>query len=169
MFDAVSALGSTYDLVYASVGAINWINDIGRWMQVASALLRPGGSLYLRDLHPFFMSLDFDRALGDPLKVRFDYFEMPEPESLETEHTYSGDGRPLKNKLTHEWSHSISEIIGGALSAGLQIDAVYEDDFTDWPAFPDMIEGDNGQFRMPPGTPRIPYYFTLQATKPIGS
>ncbi len=164
VFDAVSALGTTYDLVYASVGAINWINDIGRWMQVASALLRPGGSLYLRDLHPFFMSLDFDRALGDPLKVRFDYFEMPEPESLETEHTYSGDGRPLKNKMTHEWSHSVSEIISGALGAGLQIYAVYEDEFADWQAFPDMIEGDNGQFRMPPGTPRIPYYFTLQAT-----
>jgi SAM-dependent methyltransferase len=164
VYDAVSALGSSYDLVYASVGAINWINDIGRWMQVASALLRPGGSLYLRDLHPFFMTLDFDRALGDPLTVRFDYYEMPEPESLETEHTYSGDGRPLKNKMTHEWSHSISEIISGALGAGLQIHAVYEDEFTDWQAFPDMIEGENGQFRMPTGTPRIPYYFTLQAT-----
>jgi SAM-dependent methyltransferase len=166
VFDAVSALGNTYDLVYASVGAINWINDIGRWMEVAAALVKPGGSLYLRDLHPFFMTLDFERSLGDPLTVRFDYFEMPEPESLETEHSYTGDGRQLINKLTHEWSHSIAEIISGALRAGLRIDAVYEDEFTDWQAFPDMIEGENGQFTMPPGAPRIPFYFTLQATKP---
>jgi SAM-dependent methyltransferase len=166
VFEAVSTLGSTYDLVYATVGVINWINDIGRWMQVAAGLLKPGGSLYLRDLHPFFMTLDFDRVLGDPLKVRFDYFEMPEPESLEVEHSYTGDGRPLMNKITHEWSHSISEIISAALRAGLQIDAVYEDEFVDWQAFPDMIEGENGQFTMPPGTPRIPFYFTLQATKP---
>lgn len=166
VFDAVSALGSTYDLVYASVGVINWINDIERWMAVAAVLVKPGGSLYLRDVHPFFMTLDFDRAVGDPLKVRFDYFEMPEPESLETEHSYTGDGRPLKNKLTHEWSHSISEIIGGALRAGLSIDAFYEDDFAEWQAFPDMIKGEAGQFRMPSGTPRIPFSFTLQATKP---
>jgi SAM-dependent methyltransferase len=167
VFDAVSALGTTYDLVYASVGAINWINDIARWMKVAAALLKPGGSLYLRDAHPFFMTIDFERSAGDPLTVRFDYFEMPEPESLEVEQSYSGDGRSLKNKITHEWSHSVGEIIGGALRAGLRIDAFYEDEFTDWQAFPDMIEGDNGQFRLPPGSPRIPFSFTLQATKPL--
>jgi SAM-dependent methyltransferase len=167
VFDAVSALGATYDLVYASVGAINWINDIGRWMDVAAALLKPGGSLYLRDVHPFFMTLDFDRAASEPLTIRFDYFEMPQPESLETEHTYTGDGRPLTNKMTHEWSHGIGDILGGALNAGLRIDAFHEHDFVDWQAFPDMIESDHGQFRMPAGTPRIPFYFTLKATKPL--
>jgi SAM-dependent methyltransferase len=167
VFDALSTLRDSYDIVYASVGAINWINDIGRWMEVAAGLLKTGGSLYLRDTHPFFMSLDFERELGDPLKVRFDYFETQEPESLETTSSYTGDGRELTNKITHEWSHSISEIVGGALRAGLRIDAVHEDEFADWQAFPDMIEGEDGQFRMPPGTPRIPFYFILQATKTV--
>ncbi len=129
--------------------------------------MTPGGSLYLRDSHPFFMTIDFERSVGDPLTVRFDYFETLEPESLESEHSYSGDGRILRNKITHEWSHGVAEILGGALGAGLTIDGFFEDEFTDWQAFPDMIEGDNGQFRLPSGSPRIPFYFTLQATKPV--
>jgi hypothetical protein len=42
---------------------------------------------------------------------------------------------------------------------------VYEDDFADWQAFPNMIEGERGEFRLPAGSPRIPFYITLQATK----
>jgi SAM-dependent methyltransferase len=166
VFDAVQSLDTTFDLVYASVGAINWINDIGRWMQVAASLLKPGGSLYLRDVHPFYMAIDFERASGDPLRIRFDYFEMPEPESIDWDTTYTGDGRRLTNTMNHEWSHGIGDILGAALRAGLTIDAFYEDDFADWQAFPDMVEGANGQFRLPAAMPRIPFSFTLQAHRP---
>ncbi len=166
VYDAVEALGTTFDLVYASVGAISWINDIARWMQVAASLLKPGGSLYLRDTHPFYMAIDFERGAGDPLQIRFDYFETPEPESIDSTTTYSGDGRPLTNTMNHEWSHGIADILGGALRSGLTIDAFFEDDFADWQAFPDMVEGANSQFRLPPGMPRIPFYFTLRAHRP---
>jgi SAM-dependent methyltransferase len=166
VFDAISALQSTYDLVYASVGAINWVNDIARWLQVAADLLRPGGSLYLRDTHPLLMSLDPDRQGGDPLSLRFDYFETIEPGTTESDHTYSGDGTMRNHKVDHEWSHSIAEIIGGALTAGFQIDGFLEDDFADWPAFPDMVENDRGEFRLPGTLPRFPFYFTLLASKP---
>jgi SAM-dependent methyltransferase len=163
VFDAVSALGTTYDLVYASVGAINWINDIGQWMQVAAALLKPGGSLYVRDTHPLFLAIDPDRT--DLLALRFDYFETHDPVTLDTDKTYTGDGTKLAFTKTHEWSHGIGEIAMGAINAGLTIDAVYEDDFADWQAFPNMIEGERGEFRLPAGSPRIPFYITLQATK----
>ena len=166
VYDAVGALGTTFDLVYASVGAISWINDIARWMQVAASLLKPGGSLYLRDTHPFYMAIDFERNAGDPLQIRFDYFETPEPESIDSTTTYSGDGRPLTNTMNHEWSHGIGDILDGALRAGLTIDGFFEDDFADWQAFPDMVEGANGQFRLPSRMPRIPFYFTLQAHRP---
>jgi SAM-dependent methyltransferase len=166
VYDAVSALGTTFDLVYASVGAINWINDIGRWMQVAYDLLRPGGSLYLRDVHPFAMALDPDRQAGEPLRVRFDYFETVEPGTTESDTTYTGDGTKLVNRRDHEWSHGIAEIVGGAMAAGFHLDALYEDDFVDWLAYPDMVKDDaTGRYHFPSGYPRVPFYVTVQATK----
>jgi SAM-dependent methyltransferase len=164
VFDAVSSLKEQYDLVYASVGAINWINRIADWMKVASDLLRPGGSLYIRDTHPLFMAIDPERNDGT-LAIRFDYFEKIEPDTLEDDQTYTGDGTKLSFTKAHEWVHSVSEIMMGAINAGLTINAVWEDDFADWLAFPGMIEGQHGDYRLPPGMPRIPFYFAMHATK----
>jgi SAM-dependent methyltransferase len=163
VFDAAVNLNATYDMVYASVGAINWINDIARWMRVAASLLVPGGTLYLRDCHPFFFSIDPDSPVD--LRIKYDYFETTEPQTTQSEQTYVGDGTPIAFPICHEWSHGIAEIIMGAIQAGFSIDAFYEDDFVDWQAFPNMIETHNGRFVMPPGSPRFPFYFTLQATK----
>ncbi len=166
VYDAVSALRTTFDLVYASVGAINWINDIGRWMQVAADLLRPGGSLYLRDVHPFAMALDPDRQAGEPLTIRFDYFETLEPGTTESDTTYTGDGTKLVNQRDHEWSHGIAEIVTGALTAGFHTNGLYEDDFVDWQAYPDMVKDHvTGHYHLPSSYPRIPFYVTLLATK----
>jgi SAM-dependent methyltransferase len=167
VYDAVGALSTQYDLVYASVGAINWVNDIGRWMQVASDLLRPGGKLYVRDVHPFAMALDPDREAGDPLTIRFDYFETLEPGTTIGDVTYAGDGTTMAEPMPdHEWSHSIAEIVQGAMRAGFRLDDLYEDDFTDWAAQPDMVLNEsNGEYRLPPSLPRVPWYVTVMATK----
>jgi SAM-dependent methyltransferase len=168
VYDAVSALSTQYDLVYASVGAINWVNDITRWIQTAAGLLKPGGSLYVRDVHPVAMMLDPDGQPGDPMTLRFDYFETVEPGTTMSDGTYTGNGTKLPSDMPdHEWSHSIAEIVGGVLNAGLQLDALYEDDFADWQANPDMVlDATTGHYRLPPHLPRIPWYVTVMATKP---
>ena len=167
VYDAVAALGVTYDLVYASVGAINWVPDIRRWLAVASALLKPGGALYVRDTHPFYMSLDPDNQDDLSLRVKYDYFESAEPVSLDDDQTYTGDGTPIAFTMAHEWSHGIADILQGALAAGLVIENFWEDEFSDWQALPQMIEGHDGRFRMPDGYPRMPFYFALSACKPV--
>jgi SAM-dependent methyltransferase len=163
VFDAAANLNATYDMIYASVGAINWINDIAKWMRIAASLLEPGGSLYLRDCHPFFFSIDPDSSVD--LRIKYDYFETAEPQTTQNVQTYVGDGTPIAFPICHEWSHGLAEIIMGAVHAGFSIDALYEDDFADWQAFPNMIAAENGRYRMPEGAPRFPFYFTLMATK----
>lgn len=167
VFDAVSALGRSYDFVYASVGAINWIHDIGQWMKVAADLLKPGGYLYLRDVHPFYMSLDpyAETTPGVLPPVRFDYFEVAEPVTMQDDQTYTGDGTAIAYTTRHEWGHGIADIIQGALKAGLSVDNFWEDDHSDWQALPQMTADDKGIYRLPSTLPRIPFYFTLQATK----
>lgn len=163
VFDGAAALDEQYDLVYASVGAINWIPSMARWMQVASALLRSGGRLYLRDVHPMAMVID-PESDGEFL-LRYPYGETEAPVTLESQQTYIGDGTPLTHTTTHEWSHGIGEIVQGALDAGLQITGLHEHFFADWKAFPSMIEIEPGKFVLPEAPERLPFLFTLTAGK----
>jgi SAM-dependent methyltransferase len=162
--DSAAALGATYDLVYASVGAINWIPSMARWMQVAASLLRPGGRLYLRDVHPMIMVID-PESDGD-LKLRYPYGETAEPVTLQADTTYTGDGTRLVEKTTHEWSHGVGEIVQGALDAGLTITSLHEHFYADWQAFRSMVEVEPGKYVLPEGPERLPLLFTLTAAKP---
>jgi 2-polyprenyl-3-methyl-5-hydroxy-6-metoxy-1,4-benzoquinol methylase len=58
LYGAPAALGTTYDLVYTGVGALNWLPDVAGWATVVAALLRPGGRLHLREGHPMLWSLE---------------------------------------------------------------------------------------------------------------
>ena len=161
---AREALSRDFDLVYASLGAINWIPSIGRWIAEAAAVLRPGGRLYLRDVHPMSMVLDPD--VEPEFRLRFPYGETVEPVTLESDQTYIGDGTPLIHRKTHEWSHGLGEIVQGALDAGLVITGLAEHFYTEWQAFPSMIKLEDGRWVLPDRPERLPLLFTLQAMKP---
>jgi SAM-dependent methyltransferase len=64
LYSAPAALGTTYDLVYTGVGALNWLPDIAGWAKVVAAVLRPGGRLHLREGHPMLWSLADKRPDG---------------------------------------------------------------------------------------------------------
>jgi SAM-dependent methyltransferase len=85
VYDAVGALGErTFDVVYASVGAIGWLPDLtdGRhpWAQVVRDLLKPGGMLYLVELHPMWVALigDGSTICQVALGARFTRWDKPD-------------------------------------------------------------------------------------------
>ncbi|TIL78615.1 MAG: class I SAM-dependent methyltransferase, partial [Mesorhizobium sp.] len=49
LFEAVEALGRTFDIAYVTWGSVNWLDDVFRWARVVADLLRPGGRLYLAE------------------------------------------------------------------------------------------------------------------------
>ena len=164
VFDAPTLLGQHYDLVYASIGAINWIPSIGRWIAVAAALLEPGGRLYLRDVHP--MAMVVDPASDMELRLRYPYGERTEPVTMHDEHTYAGDGTPVAHATTHEWSHGLGEIVRGALDAGLVVTGLDEHHYTEWQMLKSMVIDETGRYVLPEAPERLPLLFTLQAVKP---
>jgi SAM-dependent methyltransferase len=165
VFDAARLLGRRYDLVYASIGAINWIPSIGRWLAVAASLLAPGGRLYLRDVHPMSMAIDPTTDLE--LRLRFPYGEQPEPVTLHDPQTYSGDGTPVAHATTHEWSHGLGEIVQGALDAGLVLRGLAEHYYTEWQMLESMVKDGDDRWRLPEAPERLPLLFTLQAIRPV--
>lgn len=53
VYDAPAALaGRTFDIVYTGIGALGWLPDLTGWADVVAQLLRPGGVLYLVEIHP---------------------------------------------------------------------------------------------------------------------
>ena len=164
VLDAAALMPRRYDLVFASVGAINWIPSIAEWLAVAVSLLKNGGRLHLRDVHP--MAMAFDPEIDGELRLRYPYGETAEPVTLQSTQTYVGDGTPLVHATTHEWSHGIGEIVQGAIDAGLEIRGLEEHYYTEWPMWPSMVMEPSGRYVLAQAPERLPLLFTLQAIKP---
>ncbi len=110
-----SGLDVSFDLVYATIGVLCWIDDIDAWMAGVSRVLRPGGALVLVELHPLLTMID---SL-DPLVLGFPY-------SFDGGHVFSGTGSYANPDAdvawtTTEYAHSLGEVVTAARTAGLGV------------------------------------------------
>ena len=166
--DALQAsrvLGRQFDLVYASVGVLCWIPSIQDWAAAAAACVRPGGRLYLRDGHPIKDTFDYQR--DDNLVVCVgDYFGEAGPYRDDAGYTYTGDDVLLAAPVNFQWAHPLGSVVTALADNGLRIDRVDEFDWLDWQAFPWMVRGSDGRWRLPAGHPHLPLAFSIMASHP---
>jgi SAM-dependent methyltransferase len=157
-----ATLSGRFDLVYATIGVLCWIEDIGAWMRAAAGALRPGGRLVLIDAHPMYqMALTFD-----PLDVDFPY-AFDGPHEFDNQGTYADPDADVATKEI-VYAHSLGEIVTAAIAAGLRIDGLKEhlDADHDPRGLVAPREAD-GRLRVRlGGTQPIPLLFTLLASKP---
>ncbi len=67
-----------FDLVYTSIGTIGWLPyPLVAWAKTIDALLKPGGTFFIRDGHPMLFSIDVDNQ--DGLVIGYPYFPTGEP------------------------------------------------------------------------------------------
>ncbi len=150
----------TYDIVFVSLGALCWLPSVETWADQVAALLRPGGRLYLHDVHPLAWAL-----ADDDVRIEHSYFQEAEPYADDGDVTYTdGDGR-LEHTRSYEWNHSIGEIVTSVLDRGLRLERLTEHDWTVWPRFPWLVQTAKGRWEQEAGRPRIPLTFTLLAVK----
>jgi SAM-dependent methyltransferase len=150
-------LGRTFDIVFASAGVFCWIEDIGAWMRTAKRHLVEGGSLYVFDSHPATWCIDYDSPTFR-LADGWSYFAS-DPLVEQSEFSYAGDDR-LTSPKTVEWNHTIGDVIGAALSAGLELEFLHEHPVDFYPRFT-YYERDGDYWRIP-GDP-LPLTFSLKA------
>ena len=162
VLDARAAVKGDFDLVYTSIGTINWLPDLDRWATQVAGLLRAGGSFYIRDGHPILYSID-ERA--DGLQLRYPYFGNGEAQIWDEESTYAGDGK-VAHSRTYQWAHSLSKIINSLIAAGLQILRVDEDKTIPWKFAPRMVEVEEGFAWPEPERDLVPCTYTIIARKP---
>ena len=159
--DAHAALGRTFDVVYTGIGALGWLPRVQRWAEVVASLLRPGGVLYLAEIHPFAALF----AEGEQ-RIAYPYLEHAEPLVFDEPGTYADRRAATVHNRTTEWSHGLGEIVTALTDAGLVLEWLRERvelfyDFTGW-----LVERSPGVWAAPDG--ELPLLYSLLARKPAG-
>ena len=153
-------LGNRFDLVYATIGVIPWIDDLQAWMRSATAALRGGGRLLLVEIHPLYDMV----ASVDPLRLDFPYAHDG-PRAFDEPTSYAGPA--VSSAETVSYAHSLGEVVNAALAAGLRVQRLDEHLDADFDPRGDLLSaGDDGRYELRVDGERLPVLFTLVAAKP---
>jgi len=159
-------LHGRFDLVYATIGVIGWIEDLGAWMRSAAAALRPGGRLALVDLHPLYAMVE------DAGAFRLDFpYAFDGPRRFDEPGSYANPDATVTATAAVNFGHSLGETVDAALAAGLRIDALREHlDASFDPRGSVLAREEDGRLRLRRTGEALPVLFTLVAAKePAGS
>jgi SAM-dependent methyltransferase len=156
-------LHNRFDLVYATIGVLIWIDDVRAWMRSAAAALRGGGKLLLVDLHPLYGMIE---SL-DPLRLDFPYVGDGGPRSFDEPGSYAGADLAVSATATVNYAHSLGEVVNAALAAGLKIEHLEEHVEADFDPRGDLLAPEeDGRYRLRVDGELMPLLFTLIAAKP---
>jgi SAM-dependent methyltransferase len=166
VYDAAEILGGErFEIVYTGLGALNWLPDIGAWARVVASLLDERGFLYLAEFHPITWALGDEELVFDR-----DYFHRPEGERFDEPGTYADLEATTQHDITNEWNHTLADVIGAVLEAGLRLELFHEHDYTLFPRWT-HLEPSGGLeageiYRQPEGSPSLPLMYSLRARRP---
>lgn len=149
VYDALDHLPTgAFDMVFSTCGVICWLPDLGPWAKVVSGLLKPGGRLYLSDLHPAMAQLEEENGKLVPT-YPVGGIGASGALAFNDNESYAGDGRPLENKQTFEWIHSLSHVLTSLLDAGLSLEFLHEHHTLPWKMVPSMVPAPGRMFKLP--------------------
>lgn len=117
--DLSALLDASFDLVFHPVSNLFMPEITAVWKE-AFRVLKPGGVLLAGFMNPIFYIFDWMKAEKGELQVTYKlpYADVDHPEMKEAQ---MQAGNPL------EYSHSLTDQIGGQVSAGFHIVGFYED------------------------------------------
>jgi 2-polyprenyl-3-methyl-5-hydroxy-6-metoxy-1,4-benzoquinol methylase len=158
VYEAAEALDHrTFDVVYTGIGALTWLPDIDRWAEVAASLVRPGGVLYVLEIHPFLW------PFGDTPEPELAYSYFGVVESDDAFGSYTDRALPTEHNHVYEHNWGIGPVVTAAVKAGLTVELVAEHEIGVEQKWPFMVRGRDRFWRMPKDRPSIPQLWSLRA------
>jgi len=123
VYDIDEKYSNSFDLVYISIGAFNWLPELKRFFSIASRLLKDNGMVFIYEMHPFTNMLAAEREealdMADPLGIQYSYFKT-EPWISNNGIDYVGNSN-YDAKTKYEFTHTISEVLNSLISNGINI------------------------------------------------
>ncbi|MBG89998.1 MAG: hypothetical protein CMO80_24295 [Verrucomicrobiales bacterium] len=142
-----------FDLAYLTVGTIGWLPDLSRFLAKVAELLRPGGQLFIYELHPFVFV--YDEETTDPIDPRItrSYFR-DEPLIFHGGQDYVDPESSVES--TGYWHHhTFGQIMTSLIEAGIILESFEE--------FPHCNSSTHAEFAKQPN--RLPLCYALVARK----
>jgi SAM-dependent methyltransferase len=159
------ALTGEFDIVFTSYGALGWLPDVGRWGQVVAHFVKPGGTFYMVEFHPFSWVFDDDEGVTG-LNVRYPYFASGEPLRWDDDGTYTDRTARLEHPTTYNWAHTLGDVVTALIEAGLRIEFLHEFPFSPYQCWPFTEVAGDGSARLSSHDGSVPLLFSIRATKP---
>jgi 2-polyprenyl-3-methyl-5-hydroxy-6-metoxy-1,4-benzoquinol methylase len=156
-------LDDTFDVVFTSYGVLKWLPDIDRWGQIVARYLRPGGTFFMVEFHPFIYVFDYEQAT----RIAHTYFVGAEPISYDENGTYADmHAGSTTTRRAHSWPHPVSRVIGALLAAGLRIDGFDEYPYSTLGCFPFVREEAPQRFVHHTHPGMVPLLYSIKASRP---
>ena len=87
-------LDERFDLVYTSCGVLGWLPDIAGWARVAAHFVRPGGFLYITQIHPVVQAFESEGVVPGGLRLAYPYWSHAEPLRFDVHGSYADRDAP---------------------------------------------------------------------------
>lgn len=161
IYDLPEVLNEQFDIVFTSYGVLKWLPDIQTWGSIVAHYLKPGGTFFIVEFHPFLYVFDYDKAE----RIEHSYFYSEEPITYDEIGSYAVPDLPVVRKA-HAWSHTLGDIINSLCRAGLRIESLNEYPYSTINCFPFVRPSAPGTYVHATHPGKVPMLYSIYATKP---
>lgn len=130
-------LEEQFDVVFTSYGTVTWLPELGKWGEIVSNALNPGGHFVMAEFHPVVWMFDDDFK-----DIFYSYFNK-KPIVEETEGSYADKNSEMKHTFVG-WNHALEEVVMALIEAGLSMRHLGEYDYSPYDIFPGMVASKKG-------------------------
>lgn len=158
IYELPEMLAEKFDVVFTSYGVLGWLPDLERWAKVVSSYLKPGGQFIMVEFHPVVWMFDENFK-----SIDYSYFNAGE--IVETmEGTYAERSSAVEYS-TITWNHSLGEVLGNLIGAGIRIAKFEEYDYSPYSCFKNMLKVDEDKYRIKHLDGKVPMVFAVKGVK----
>lgn len=125
IYDISTDYNGSFDLAYITIGVLGWMPDLDAFFAVVARLLRPGGEVFIYEMHPILdMFENGPEHMEDPLRAYHSYFRT-DPFADTAGLDYVGN-TSYEGPISYWFHHKMSDIITALLHNGIEIRAFEE-------------------------------------------
>lgn len=164
VFDLPKVLKGEFDIVFTSYGVLMWLHDIEKWGRIVARYLKPGGTFFIAEFHPFAWIFD---DVNEGMAIKYSYWHKKEPIYWEEDGSYAAPNAKMENKGDYEWTHTLSDVVNALIKAGLNIQELNEYPYSvDSSTLPGLVIEEDEYYHFKNKSIDIPLMYSIKAIKP---
>lgn len=112
-----------FDLLYISIGVLDWMPDLYQYFEIAARLMRTGGIVLIYEMHPFLRMVDEPRQEA-PVQLKESYFgKEPWVDTDSLDHYAHAD---YQSRPNYNLPYTVSGLIMAFIKNGIRIEYMEE-------------------------------------------